>query len=465
MKPSRYLTGVIIVVAMAVLAFMALPPPAGLSVAGQRVLGIAVVTIVLWSTDFLPMGATSMLLVVLLAVSDGVKDFQEALAGFSQPVPYFLIAVLTIGLAVQRSGLAERIALFFLRQCRERPVTLYVHLLISFPVLTLLLPSATTRTAILVHVYEQALSISKVPKDAALSKAVMLALNSINRLASTVILTGGITPIVAAALVGGMSWSRWLTMMLVPYLVLLLFGAGLIYFIYRRGFSIRLAQVPQALSVPLTKRELRMVVIILGASLLWLTDSLHRMNPAIPALLAWICILAPGIGVLSWREFEKNLGWSNFFVIAASLSLAEAMVASGAGTWLAQLVVGRLPQLSHSPLTVATVILLAAVPLRLLIPNITGFLAVGIPIAMSIATLTNLNPVVCGLLVMITGDAVLYYPAQSASSLVVYERGYLSTLEIFWFGCLMTLTAIVVALFVALPYWNLIGEPLVKTLQ
>ena len=32
----------------------------------------------------------------------------------------------------------------------------------------------------------------------------------------------------------------------------------------------------------------------------------------------------------------------------------------------------------------------------------------------------------CGLAVMIAGDAVLYYPAQSASSLAVYERGYLT---------------------------------------
>jgi hypothetical protein len=76
-----------------------------------------------------------------------------------------------------------------------------------------------------------------------------------------------------------------------------------------------------------------------------------------------------------------------------------------------------------------------------------------------------MNPVGCGLLVMIAGDAVLYYPAQSASSLVVYERGYLSSTEIFWFGCLMTLVASFVALFVALPYWNLIGEPLVSIVQ
>jgi hypothetical protein len=57
---------------------------------------------------------------------------------------------------------------------------------------------------------------------------------------------------------------------------------------------------------------------------------------------------------------------------------------------------------------VAAVLLLAAIPVRLLIPKITGFLAVAIPIAISIANLTGLNPLVCSLLVMIVGDSVLF---------------------------------------------------------
>ncbi|MGI9535677.1 MAG: SLC13 family permease, partial [Desulfocapsaceae bacterium] len=453
------------IILMASLVFMSMSPPPGLSIAGQRVLGIAIITIGLWSTELLPMGVTAMLLVVLLRVSGGVKDFQEALAGFAQPVPYFLIAVLTIGFAVQKSGLAERLARFSLHRSRNSPLRLYVQLLISFPVLTLILPSATARTGILVHVYEQALSLSKVDKESPFSKAIMMSLNSINRLASTAILTGGITPVVAAALIGGMSWSRWLAMMLIPYLVLLLCGAGMIYLIYRKGFSIEMCQVMEIEPTPLTFIEIRTIAIILGASALWLTDAIHHMNPAIPALVAWICLLAPGIGVLTWREFEKNLGWSNFFVIAASMSLASALINSGAGFWLAHSVVDRLPAMAASPLAIAIILLIAAAPIRLLIPNITGFLAVTIPTAMSIALLTNMNPVVCGLLVMIAGDAVLYYPAQSASSLVVYERGFLSSAEIFWFGCLMTLAASFVALFVALPYWNLIGEPLINIVQ
>ena len=99
-------------------------------------------------------------------------------------------------------------------------------------------------------------------------------------------------------------------------------------------------------------------------------------------------------------------------------------------------------------------------PVRLLIPNITGFLATTIPIAMSIGTAAGVNPLICGLAVMISGDAVLYYPAQSASSLAVYERGFLSAPEIFKFGVYMTLIAFVVVLAIAMPWWSFVGEPL-----
>jgi di/tricarboxylate transporter len=81
---------------------------------------------------------------------------------------------------------------------------------------------------------------------------------------------------------------------------------------------------------------------------------------------------------------------------------------------------------------------------------------------MSIGTTTGLNPVLCGLLVTIAGDAVLYYPAQSASSLVVYERGHLTAGEIFRFGVVMTALAAAVVLGVALPWWRLVGEPLYR---
>ena len=97
-------------------ALMALPTPTGLSRSGHRVLAVVALAIGLWCTETLPMGVTSILVVMALMLSGGVAGFPEALIGFAQPVAYFLIGVLTIGLAVLRSGLAGRVAWFFLRR-------------------------------------------------------------------------------------------------------------------------------------------------------------------------------------------------------------------------------------------------------------------------------------------------------------------------------------------------------------
>jgi sodium-dependent dicarboxylate transporter 2/3/5 len=250
-------------------------------------------------------------------------------------------------------------------------------------------------------------------------------------------------------------------LMWVPYYVMLAVASGLIYLLYRRGFGAVLPVPPLETPTALSGKELRTIIITVGASLLWLTDAVHHWNPAIPALLAWICLLAPGIGVLSWGEFERQLGWANLFVLGSSLSLAQALISSGAADWLAEFLVRHTPGSASQPLVVVVMLLLVAAPVRLLMPNITGFLAMTIPIAMSIATSTGLNPIVCGLIMMIAGDAVLYYPAQSASSLVVYEHGHLTAPEIFRFGLWMTLVAYGVVLLIALPYWAAVGAPLV----
>jgi di/tricarboxylate transporter len=212
----------------------------------------------------------------------------------------------------------------------------------------------------------------------------------------------------------------------------------------------------------MTPVEIRTGLITAGASLLWLTDALHHWHPALPAILAWACLLAPGIGVLTWREFEHGLGWSNLFVIASSLSLAHALVDSGAAAWLARALLPDAARGGDQPLVLVVALLFAAALIRFVVPNITGFFGVTIPVALSVGTAAGLNPLVCGLIVTVAGDAVLYYPAQSASSLVVYERGHLTAGEILRFGIWMTLLAFAVVLGVGLPYWSLLGEPLTR---
>src|SRR5437899_11419604 len=148
-----------------------------------------------------------------------------------------LSGVMSKGVAVVRCGLAVRLARTFLERARESSLAVYLNLVLYFPVLTFLLPSATTRSGILIHIYDEVFALGGVQRGAEVAKAIMLALSSINRLASTTLLTGGITPVMSAALIGGMSWTGWFTLMAVPYYAILLLGGVLTYALYHRGFA------------------------------------------------------------------------------------------------------------------------------------------------------------------------------------------------------------------------------------
>jgi len=443
-------------------AILLVPAPEGLPPQGQRALAVMGLAVVLWATEALPVAVTGLASVVLLILVGAISDVEIALYGFSQPVPYFLIGILTLGLAVHRSGLAQRMAIYLIRFAGGGSRMLYVQLLMSFALLTFALPSASTRGAIMVHVYEQVMAHWNIPREASLNKAVMLAMGSLNRLGSTALLAGGITPVVASSLLGDFSWTRWFILMAVPFYTILAVGGTVVFLYFRAGF--RLQAVPDFSNLapgPISAPEIKAGLIALGTALLWFTDFAHGLNPAVPALIAMVIILLPGTGLLSWEEFERNVGWSNFFVIATSLSLAQAIIVSGAAAWLAGILVGGVAAVGNSPLLLLLAFATSSAVVRLAMPNIAGYLAFTIPVAMSTGAGLGLNPLVCGLAAVIVGDSVVYYPAGAASSVFIFQRAGLRASEVFWFGVVMTLVAIGVLFAVALPFWNMVGEFLV----
>ena len=447
-------------------AVLLMPTPDGLTDEGQRALAVMSLAVVLWATEALPIAVTGMVGVVLLVLVNGVPDVEAALFGFSQPVAYFLIGILTLGLAVQRSGLAERMAVYMIRLAGGSPRALYVQMLFSFAALTFALPSASTRGAIMVHVYEQVMTHWRVPQEAPLHKAIMMAMGALNRLGSTALLAGGITPIVASSLIGeltgeGFSWTRWFVLMALPFYSVLVVGGAVVYLAYRSGFRLEaVADVSAMATGPVRLPEIKAALIALGTALLWFTDFAHGLAPTVPALIAMAIILLPGFGLLTWEDLERDLGWSNFFVIATSLSLANAIIASGAAAWFADTMVGSVEGLRGSPTLVLLAIAGASSVVRMLMPNISGYLAFIIPVAMSTGASLGLNPLVVGLAVVIVGDSVVYYPAGGAASVFIFQRANLRSPEIFRLGLIMTVVAIAVLFAIVLPYWRLVGESL-----
>src|SRR4029453_3659769 len=153
---ARRKTKALVVPLAGLTAALFLPPLlAGLPLAGRPALVVPLITILLWTGEILAPGVAALLSVALLALSGATTTLRDALQGFANPLPFFLISVLTMGVAVVRSGLAERLARTILERARGRSLTVYLQLVLSFPVLTFILPSATTRSGILIHIYDE----------------------------------------------------------------------------------------------------------------------------------------------------------------------------------------------------------------------------------------------------------------------------------------------------------------------
>jgi anion transporter len=435
-------------------------PLEGLSPQGQAVLGAMTAGAVLWISEATPIGLTALVVVVLLAACpDG--GLAVATRGLSSEVVFFLIGAVALGAAVEASGLAERAARRLGRMAGGSPARLYAQMIASLPAFAVLVPSAITRNAILIPAYRDALDRMGVVRSDRSGRMLMLALGVLNPLASSALMTGGLASMTAASLLGGFSWLRWFALMSVPYYALLFGGAVLLRLIvgpFELGAGARAAASPR---LPFSAAE-RKTLGVLGLTLaLWMTDRLHGLSPAVPALIGAGLLMAPGVGVLSWKAFESKLSWGLMLSIGASLSLAAAMTESGAAAFLSRQVVDRLAGLASEPYWLLVGLVAAVALVHLAITNLAACIALLIPVVATIAQRASLDPVVCGLVVTIVVDAVILYPIQTATNLLAYEAGYYAAADVRRFGLAMLAltTAVVVA---TIPYWGWLGLPLTQ---
>ena len=436
------------------------PTLAGLTPVGQAVLGAAAAGTILWVTEALPLGLTALLVTALLGLCPGLR-LPDVASGFAGEVTFFLIGAVGLGAAVESSGLAARAARFLSRSARNSPTRLYVQMIAGFPILALLMPSAITRNAVLIPAYRDALDAMGIAGQRRTGRAVMLALGILNPLASSALLTGGTTSITAATLLGGFSWLSWFVLMAVPYYALLCCGAVLVRILVGKFEppNTHAAPPPVAAREPYSAAEKRTLMVLALTACLWLTDRLHHLSPAVPALLGATLLMLPRVGVISWKGFESRLSWGLILTVGTSLSLAALMTTTGAAAWLGQLLVGRLSGLADGPVVLLIGLVVAVVLVHLAITNLAACVALLLPINATIAASAGLSPVVTGLATLIAIDAVILYPVQTAANLMAYETGYFERGDVMKLGLGM-LAATIMVIVLVLPYWAFVGFPL-----
>ncbi|MGP5286102.1 SLC13 family permease [Glutamicibacter arilaitensis] len=142
----------------------------------------------------------------------------------------------------------------------------------------------------------------------------------------------------------------------------------------------------------------RAALLVSAVVVLWCTEPLHQLHPAIVALLGSLLVASPGYGSVGLAKALKAVPWSMLIFMAATLTLGTALAGSGAAEWLARKVLGPVEQLgAAAPWVFTVLVVVVSATAHLVIQSRSARSAVLIPLVVSLAPGVGVNAVAIAL--------------------------------------------------------------------
>jgi di/tricarboxylate transporter len=372
------------------------------------------VTIGLWATGRLPEYLTALLFFAVATIL-GVAPVSVIFSGFASAAFWLVLSGYVIGIAITRTGLASRVA----RLLAARIATSYPRMVIGVVglsyALAFVMPSNMGRIALLMPII---LALAdRVGLGAGRSGRIGLAL-AVGF--GTYQLSGSILPanVPNLLMAGAIETSYGLHLSYLPYLALhapvlgILKGAvviACILWLFRDRMETPGETEPAG---PLTGPERRLAFLLAATLGLWITDSLHGIQPAWVGLATACLCLMPRIGFVSGEDFANEINHRTSFYIAGVLGLAALAAHSGLGNTIGNAMLRIAPLDPSAPFTSFSTIVGISALLNFLV-TANGVPALFTPLAQSFAMASGL-PLLTVLMIQVIGFATPILPYQAA---------------------------------------------------
>lgn len=455
---------IVLMSSMLLIMSPALPVPETMGEKGWITIAIVLFGIALWFTKVIPPAITSMVVVVLFPLFN-ILTFPESASSLGRDIIWLIIAMLAMGVAVEKTGLSKRIVyrLFSLAKGDMRHITL--TLIMVAVILTFFIPNAIGRVTVLIPI---ALGIIKALEDQGgpnIAKSCMLIITYTPLICTVSLITGATGSIYAASLFESMLGFKWtyLYWMLVmfPTTMLILMMLWLIL-IWKfpvdksnlEGSQVYFKQENDKLG-PFSNAEKKLLLLYLFLILLWVTQGLHHIPISMAAVITVILLFLPGMNLVEWKSTMKEIDWGVPLLFAAGLTMATAFQEGGVVSWVTSIATTYLSDMSA--LLLAVSLMLSFVLIRVGFTNLSTTVASLMPVALTFAVGTPFNPVWVGMICVIASSLGFLFPSQSIGTMVTYSLGYFTSQDLFKVGTLLTFGAVLVTLLAAFYYWPLVG--------
>jgi len=417
---KRIVTGALPLIALA----LALWPPGGLTTAQGQALGIVVLTIGLWATNALPnylpvLIFFAVVLIARLAPPDAV------FAGFGSAAVWLIVSGFVIGTAIGTSGLGARLAAAVGPVLTGSYPRLIGGLMALAMALGFVMPSSVGRAVVLVPIGMALADRCGLARGSKGRQGVATVLAVGCNMPSFAILPSNIPNMIlagAAETIHGVSFG-YTDYLLLHYPVLGIAKAAVTVALVLWLFpdQVRPTSAAEAAAAAPGTRALqwRTGLILLGTLALWMTDSLHGINPAWVGIATAVLLLLPRVGVVDPLAFRGAVDFGTVLFVAGALALGSLVHASGLGTMIGHALERLLP-LAPGQDALNFLSLSAMAFLTGLVSTVSGVPAVLTPLAPELAQLSGFS-LQAVLMTQVIGFSTVVFPYQIAPLVVAMQ--------------------------------------------
>ncbi|WP_263140205.1 SLC13 family permease [Pseudomonas sp. RIT-PI-AD] len=385
--------------------------------------GLVAATIGLWATARLPEYLTALLfftLAMVLKVAPAALIF----SGFASSAFWLVLSGYVIGIAIRKTGLADRCARWLAPGLSGSYPRLVFGVIGLTYALAFVMPSNMGRIALLMPIVLALADRTGLGEGRPGRIGLGLAVGFGTFQLSASILPANVPNLVMA---GAIESSYGLHLAYLPYLLLHLPVLGLLKGVALGAcvcglFRDRLeGRVEAEAAQPLSADEKRLALLLAVTLGLWFTDALHGISPAWVGLGAACICLLPRIGFVSGEEFGKEVNHRTALYVAAILGLAALVAQSGLGEAIGQALLHVLPLGAIGPLGSFAAITGVAVLLGFVV-TANGVPALFTPLAHSLASASGL-PLLSVLMIQVIGFSTPLLPYQASPIVVAMGMG------------------------------------------
>ena len=416
-------------------------PPGGLSGEAWLTVGLAGLMAIWWSTEAIPIPATSLLPILLIPLL-GIDTLARATAPYANPTIFLFFGGFLLGLAMQRWNLHRRIALATLLAVGNQPSRQIAGFMIGTAFISMWVSNTATSIMMLpigLSVIGLLVAGSEEKEGSRFAIALLLGIAYSASVGGIATLIGTPPNALLAAFLREnydvqIGFGQWMLLGLPLSIGMLIF---IWWWLTRSGFTLAggdsrgLLETEMANLGPMSRAEKLVAMVFSLAAAAWIlqpllagyVEGVNDTSIAIAAALALFLIpvnLRERVFLMDWEQANKA-PWGVLLLFGGGLSLAGAIGESGLAEWIAESlgIFGALPLVLMIGLVALVIIFLTE------ITSNTATAAAFLPLLGALAVAQGMSPEMLAIPAAVAASCAFMMPVATPPNAIVFGTGQL----------------------------------------